>query len=29
MSDELMFVLAKQDYGNILSEIPEIGGFQA
>ena len=21
-----MFVLAKQDYGNILSEIPEIGG---
>jgi hypothetical protein len=26
MSDELMFVLAKQDYGNILSEIPEIGG---
>lgn len=26
MSDALMFVLAKQDYGNILSEIPEIGG---
>lgn len=26
MSDALMFVLAKQDYGNILNEIPEIGG---
>lgn len=26
MSDALMFVLAKQDYGNILSEISEIGG---
>ncbi|CAM3663212.1 hypothetical protein [Xenorhabdus thuongxuanensis] len=26
MSDALMFVLSKQDYGNILNEIPEIGG---
>ncbi|OCG27243.1 hypothetical protein A9G45_13030 [Gilliamella sp. HK2] len=26
MSDAIMFVLAKQDYGNILNEIPEIGG---
>ncbi len=26
MTDALMFVLAKPDYGNILSEIPELGG---
>lgn len=26
MPDALMFVLAKSDYGNILSEIPELGG---